>query len=260
MHARHRVHDVLQATDHSRGAPWRPRCHRTEPAHERARHPGARRPLSPGPAPRASRNGGRCPASTRARAHRAQGTRGPEHLVHHEVRVRNLPHHRRGIPSYAGWLSRSPAKSNRVPIRRDSRCFTTSPRVNSASGRTASGKPNQRLVVGSRLGEDEELVQVPHPLLGSGSLPRIASMRPEARPAAPPPPRPACPWRIVADVRVRVLAVVAVRRPSSCQSKRLPYVLSSPGSHQQSRPLVAEGLYDPLEQLEFGQHRAPRPW
>ena len=43
--------------------------------------------------------------------------------------------------------------------------------------------------------------------------------------------------QVVADVRVGVLVVVAVRAASpNCRSKRLPQVLSLPGSHQQSRP------------------------
>ena len=41
--------------------------------------------------------------------------------------------------------------------------------------------------------------------------------------------------QVEADVRVRVLVVVAARQLAA-QPKRLPQVLLSPGAHQQSRP------------------------
>ena len=64
-------------------------------------------------------------------------------------------------------------------------------------------------------------------------------------------------FQVVADVRVGVFVVVAARAGRrAASSKRLPQVLSLPGSHQQSRPQSRNDSDERLQQRLIGQHRA----
>ena len=112
-------------------------------------------------------------------------------------------------------------------------------RVKGASGRTAMGKPNQlgsdlgvasgRMKYSSRsLSPSYKGLKIVAPRFNkSGQLFQLCHAHRRLHVSQ---------LQVIANVRVDILMVIAIGKSPNCHSKRLPQVLSLPGSHQQSRP------------------------